>query len=281
MSCNGFLPTHQAQLEYRWGGLYGGSNCTACSAGMAGQAHTCGKLLFTGAQIRAATNEPIPDPKSPGLNLSQVDSALRALSNGVIDLDTRYAIPFDTYRAKLTAGSQAILQLQRIELIRAGQGYGNAFGGGHAVASGADNGVPWFDDPLTGRHTTTWATLEKAAGALLFPNGTHLGFGKVYAAFTRDITQTYRVTCRPLPGQTYRTFTRYFVNAAGRITTHEIRRTKGFALPCSPPRLLATEGSYQRHASDPTYPVRRVSMVQVTKPGSSMDGWWLASHWSD
>jgi hypothetical protein len=246
MSCNGFLPDPSGPARIPLGRpRTAGRTAPPVARGWPGQAHTCGALLFTGAQIRAATNEPIPDPKSPGLNLSQVDSALRSLSNGVIDLDTRYALAFDTYRAKLTAGSQAILQIQRSELIKAGQGYGNTFPGGHAIHTGAENGVPWFDDPLTGRHVTTWATLEKAAGALLFPNGTHLGFGKVYAAFTRDITQTYRATCRPLPGQTYRTFTRYFVNAAGRITTHEIRRTKGFRSParpraCSRPRAATS-----------------------------------------
>jgi hypothetical protein len=266
--CNGFHPTHQAQLEYAWGGKYGGANCTACSAGMAGESDTCGADLFTGAKIRAASNEPIPDPTSPGLNLSQVHASLFDLSHGAIDLDVRYGYPFDSYKVRLIDGDQAILQGARKALVDAGQGYGNDFSRGHAIATGSDSGVPWFDDPLTGRHPTTWATLEKFAGTLNIGDRL-LGIGKAYAAFTRDITADYQVTIRPLAGQAVRRFVRFFVVNGVVQAHHELRATKGLQVKCTPPHNFPTAGG------------NRVSLVRLTKAGSSVDGWYVSSDWSE
>jgi hypothetical protein len=234
VSCDNYHPTHQAQLEYKWGGKYGGANCTPCSAGMTGQAHTCGALLFTGAQIRAASNEPIPDPKSPGLNLGQVDEALFKLSKGAIDLDTHYRYDFDDVRKRVTAGAQAILQIQRSVLVKRGEAYGNTFAGGHAITIGVDSIGVWFDDPLTGRHYTSWATLEAAAGALVLNDaGDICGFGKAYVSFSRDITLSYRV--RFIPGLLFA-----YTFRDGRIWDRHRQRIKApTGAPCKPIRLFA------------------------------------------
>jgi hypothetical protein len=65
-----YRPKHQRQITPA--DRYGGVNCTACSAAMAIDRATLGAVYVTGGTIRARSNEPIPDPKSPGLNLPQV-----------------------------------------------------------------------------------------------------------------------------------------------------------------------------------------------------------------
>lgn len=231
MSCNGFHPTHQAQLEYRWGGKYGGANCTACAAGMTGESHTCGALRFTGAQVRAASNEPTPDPKSPGLNLAQVDSALYHLSAGEIDLDTHYRYPFDSLEARLNGGAQAILQGKRSVLVTRGEGHGNSFPGGHAITVGVDDIGPWLDDPLTGRFPTTWGTLRSFAGSLVLNDqGETCGYGKAYAAFSRDITSSWHV--RFDPGRFFA-----YTMRDGMIWSRErLAFSKATGAPCRAPR---------------------------------------------
>lgn len=266
LKCNDYYPTHQDQLEYQWGGKYGRFNCTPCAAGMAGQAYTCGDLLYTGAQIRAASDEAIPDPDSPGLNLAQVDASLRKLSGGRIDLDVRYTYAFASYKKRLIAGEQAVLQGWRQKLVNAGQGYGNTFGKNHAIHTGCTNGVPWFDDPLTGRHNTTWATLQAFAGALNIGAVVQgkviyraLGSGYVYAAFTRDNTRTYLLHFEG------GAFYRYFLNAS---KTAIVRRapvkvpasTK--PAPVSAPRLYPWPGNKSR--------------VLVHLEGGDYQGIWVA-----
>lgn len=240
--CNGFRATHQDQLTFRWGGRYGGANCTACSAGMAGQVHTCGAMLFTGAQIRAASDEPIPDPRSPGLNLAQIDVALFRLSHGAIDLDTHYRYPFESAKKRLLDGAQAVLQIRRSVLVARGEGHGNGFPGGHAVLGGVDAGTPFIDDPLTGRFPTSWATLEAATGALVLgDSGEICGRGLAYVSFTRDVTVDYQVSIHPRAGDIRRTFGLYEVHNRTVLDAHEAH-TKGLSASAEQPRIFTYPG---------------------------------------
>ena len=289
MACNGFHPHHQNQLGSD-GGVHGGVNCTACAAGMVGEADSCGSLRFTGAQIRAASDEPNPDPKSPGLNLRQVEAALLKLSNGRIDLDTRKRYPFEKLRARISGGSVAILQVKRGVFIDAGEGHHNKFRGGHAITIGADNGNPWIDDPLTGRFPTTWETLRQAAGRLELNNhGSICGVGKAYVSFSRDITTDVapsanggsghqaggRVSIGPGAGEEKRRFGLYTV--VGRtVVGVQVRRTGGFSATCSAPRLYTWPGhssqslvvvldrflADQAHAQGVTFAIRSSHMTE-------------------
>lgn len=58
---------------------YGKYNCTAYAAARAIDAATLGGLKVTGATVRALSNEPIPNPRSPGLNIGQVVVVSRRL----------------------------------------------------------------------------------------------------------------------------------------------------------------------------------------------------------
>lgn len=248
MNCPDFYPTDQRQLVYKWGGKYGGANCTACAAGEAGEAQTCGSLLYTGAQVRAASNEPIPDPSSPGLNLPQVDAALYKLSNGRIDLDTHQGYDTSAAEVRIVGGAQAIVQIQRSVLIKHGLGFGNSFPGGHAIETGMSSTGLWFLDPLTGRHAITFAVLWEAAAALVVSkSGEIAGRGKCYIAFTRDLVPDYRVSVQPFKGETRRSFALYTVSGTHIVPAdghngRQVRSTGGFSANCRPPRLYQWSG---------------------------------------
>jgi len=269
-TCNDFHPTHQAQLTLQFGGKFGRFNCTACSAGMVGQAHTCGASLFTGAQIRAASTEATPDPKSPGLNLPQVDAALFKLSGGKINLDTRIHYPFAEFQRRIIEGEQAILQINRGVFIDTGNGHGNTFRGGHAIAVGKDSVTLWADDPLTGRFPTQWEDLRQSAGRLIVKDdGTIAGLGFVYASFSQDITKTvtWKATIHPTGGATRVAFWRYFVDSSGRITRRVSASTGGFSASCTSPR------SYPW----PSKSLRK-SLVKLTT--GAYKGWYVSSDYA-
>lgn len=251
--CPNYLPTEQLQLTYKWGGRYGGANCTPCSAGEVGQAHTCGALLFTGAQIRAASNESVPDPKSPGLNLGQVDAALYKLSGGKIDLDSHYRYSWDGVHTRVVGGAFAILQGKRSVLIALGFGFGNLFGGGHAITTFYRNGW-WMDDPLTGRHKVTEAALKAfAAQLVLNDQGDICGFGRAYVAFSRDIVPAYRVNFEP--GTTF-----IYTLRDGMIWDRDGRRfTDTTSAPCRPIRRYLVNPKGPLYDRDPRS--RRLAVI--------------------
>ena len=70
--------------QIRDGGPTGPYDCTAWSCAFAIDRATLGGVKVTGRQLRLASNEPRPDPASPGLNLTQVTSAAFRLTRVVL-----------------------------------------------------------------------------------------------------------------------------------------------------------------------------------------------------
>lgn len=84
MTCTSeFSPAFQPQSPKASGYVYGWSSCAAFVGAMAHDYATCGNPHVTGRQVRNATNEPIPDPLSPGLTVTQVANALAKLGVSV------------------------------------------------------------------------------------------------------------------------------------------------------------------------------------------------------
>ncbi len=84
MTCTSdFSPAFQAQSPAVSGYRYGWSSCAAFVGAMAHDYAACGNPHYTGAQVRNQTNEPIPDPASPGLTITQVANALAKLGTPV------------------------------------------------------------------------------------------------------------------------------------------------------------------------------------------------------
>lgn len=203
MNCPGFMAPFQRQLNAA--DTNGGVNCTAYATAMAVSHATCGSEYVTGKQIRAYTNEPVPDPKSPGLNLPQVAEAAGDVG---VHLDVRIgtaAVTWAEYERRRLAGQGAILQVSYATIADSLYDAGNGFRGNHAVfetlhatydplADGRRPGVYTYSGKVYDR-----ATIRSAAARLDTGNGTHPAKGKVWAAFTVDVVPDYEAVIAPGP----------------------------------------------------------------------------------
>lgn len=263
-----YRPTFQPQNPALSGYSLGWLSCTAFSAAMAGDYDTLGAKRPTGEQVRMLTGD-----TTGGLNLGQVDAAL--LLGWDINLNTVYRLPWADFAAAINAGKAAILQGLYAPIADSRFDAGRGFRGNHAITV-----LPgWVVmDPLAdGRATGVYryhaepypeALLRSFAGQLNLGT-TRLGDGLVYASLTRDRAKTYQVTVRPIAPAKVRRYTRHqVVNGIARMDLREVRETAGFQLPCSAPK------------SYPTNTGTRISLVQIHKAGSRMDGWWLSSGYS-
>lgn len=178
-----YLPTLQLQLLEPITGRY---DCGAYAAAMAADADSQGKWKLSGRRVRLASDEPIPDHNSPGLNIRQTADAIRLLTHGEVNLDSRWGankVGWDRFVAQLKAGRWAHLCVTRGPLVDAGFGGSSTFRRTHGVLIGYDPvaKAPIMADPLIPHWVkVTWAALKRAAGA--FPGA---GFGFAAAAFTR------------------------------------------------------------------------------------------------
>lgn len=93
--------THVACRPHDWpgqltsGDRYGSYNCAAYALAKGLEFDTCGRVKRTGAQIRALTNEPIPDPSSPGLHHGQLRDVAAKFG---VRLDVAYGVPWSQVR---------------------------------------------------------------------------------------------------------------------------------------------------------------------------------------
>lgn len=92
--------THEHCRPHNWpgqltsGDRYGSSGCAAYCFAKGLEFDTCGDIIATGARIRQLTNEPIPDPASPGLHHGQLRDV--AAKYG-LRLDVVYGAPWDEF----------------------------------------------------------------------------------------------------------------------------------------------------------------------------------------
>jgi hypothetical protein len=271
MTCNGYVPHFQPQNPALSGDRWGWFDCTAFSAGMAGDYHTCGATRLTGGRVRAESNEATPNPASPGLDLAQIDAVLNRHG---IDLDVQYAYPWAAFASRINQGQGAILQILYAPLNGTHYDADPQFHGNHAIF--VPPGWAAMDPLADGRRSGIYkyggeaypqSLLRTAAGRLVtqVKNGVpqHLGDGLVYAAFTRDNTSNTRwyANIRPAPGGR-RSFWRYWIDSTGRVTHRTPWATGGFQNPCSAP-------SYKPWGAG------KAHLVQITAPASSYNGWWV------
>ena len=189
----GYLPRFQAQNPAISDDRYGWVNCTAYSAAMAADFDTCGDKRLTGERVRQLTDEPIPDKKSPGLNLRQIDDALNRYG---VDLETRYGLPWADFVRKIDKGEGAVLQGNTAAFIST-KFQTTGVGVNHAIFVPAGWGA--MDPAADGRrdyHKYDGSPypkelLRRFAGLLEVAPGRRLGSGTVFAAFTRDRRSTW------------------------------------------------------------------------------------------
>lgn len=226
-------PVRYQQLTH--GDPNGGVNCTAWGAAFRVDAHSKGAIKTTGTIVRAHTDEPKPDPESPGLNLGQVDNAVIDITHGQVDFDTRAqlrSLSRADVRWRVTDGRFCGLSVVRQVFVNRGFGGPSRFGGGHDVTiftREAEPDVPiLFDSLVPYLQRISWDAAFDAAEALTG--------GRIYAQFTRDLTPDYRAVIQPFAGDDRRRFRRFFLDDQGRIRGSERHTTRGLTSRCSAPR---------------------------------------------
>ncbi len=140
-----YKPAHQNQIVAT--DIYGGVNCSAYSCAMSIDRATMGGTLVTGKQVRAASNEPRPDPQSPGLNIPQL---VNVAFGWHVEIINRTGAPWSAVMAALNEGRGVILQgdYDQIPPEYSGQ---TSFKGDHAVYVNHLNTADtecWWMDPL-------------------------------------------------------------------------------------------------------------------------------------
>lgn len=179
------------QLQFSPRTATSGYDCTAAAAAGAADADSRGQWLFNHSQVRLASDEPTPDPASPGLNINQATTALSHLTGGQVHLEVHPTqSDFGPAASGVLAGRWALLALWRGVLIRYGFGGDVAFSEGHACLWGYDQNLgDWIlNDPLIG-HWWVGVSPQIAAQACLTllrrkVSPTAVG---AYYALTRDV----------------------------------------------------------------------------------------------
>lgn len=246
------------------GGKTGPVDCTAHGGAWCADAHSVGKILLNGRQIRLASNEPVPDPRSPGLNVQQVDNALVKLTDGKVDLHTPIPGSFGRVgtRKTIVDGSWANIAVKRSVLVDRGYGGDSGFRGAHDITLHVRQTdlAPIIGDPLVDYYySATWDAVLDAAQAVT-------STGDIFASFTRDLTRDWRASVQVSPGKTRRGYFRYYLNSDGTIRTRRFLYTsKGFTADCTPPRVHG--GRWTRE------------LVQLTS--GTRAGYWINSAYAE
>lgn len=231
-----YTPDIRQYQQLNNGDPWGGFDCTAWCGAILVDAHTQGARQTTGTAVRRNSNEVPPDPRSPGLNLPQVDDSVFKITGGHVDLDTKVqarALTRDQAQAMIIDGRWGTYQINRAVFVN--RGFATGFMGAHAItvhARDIDN-LPVIGDPLVSHYyAVSWDALGDAAESL-----THsFDPGKVYTQFTRDLTPDYRVRIMPTPPYKVVTFYQFFLNAKGQIARKPVPHTiGGLNKPCTRP----------------------------------------------
>ena len=264
--CPTYVVPNASQLLQ--GGSTGKYDCTAWAARVVIATSTCGAKVPSGRTIRLQTNEPIPDPDSPGLNLSQVATVAREHYGVYMDVRTGLRkVTWDEYERRRKAGQPAEIQVSYAPIAASKYDAGRGFRGGHAMAEtthatydsladGRAAGVFKFNGTLYTR-----SLIREAAGKLVInQRGDTVGLGFVWAAFGRDVVPSYR--CRVPAGPVL-----VYALVSGKVTSRRVATTAGFTASCSPPR------SYPWPAK-----ARTVTLVKVT--GGVHAGWYISAKYA-
>jgi hypothetical protein len=289
-------PTYVAPPGYQLGaGPTGPVDCTAWAASRAIAHATCGEKVPTGRTIRRHSDEPIPDPASPGLNLYQVADVAREVFGVYLDVRTGWrALSWGEYEARRKGGAAAVLQVSYAPIADSLYDAGRGFRGGHALfesrhdtldslADGRARNV--YDRTAAGVRLYPRGLMRRAAGQLVIGTDARgrprrVGDGKVWCAFTLDAIPEYRAR---IPGpkrrRQWRKF-RMFHIRDGRINPddpYEVGMTRGFDAQCSIPRaFLHPDGRLQFLVQ-----LLAGSRGPQTGPdGTTIPGRWINARWA-
>jgi hypothetical protein len=155
-------------------------SCGESSLAMLIDAVTLGGVRVSQQWVRARSSEPIPDPRSPGLNLPQLIAVARDYAN--ITLSDRTGDTFTELRAYLSERRKLIVQLDNWELSDCGRSRV-----GHAIflqSYNADRHEILGNNPLCDR--AKWYDAERIKDAMQkFARDTGVRHGLRFAVSAR------------------------------------------------------------------------------------------------
>lgn len=169
--------------QLQQGDKYGGYNCSAYC--LAAGLKVANNITTTGARVRALSNEPVPDPKSPGLNHEQLQNVAAKFG---VNLTVKYRVPWAEVLDISAAGHPMVLGVS-YSAIRATPYTGQpTFYGNHELLLMPGHLV--FDPLADGRRDGIYRgpgvypdnILRVGAGLLLLRPGVRLGAGLAYIA---------------------------------------------------------------------------------------------------
>lgn len=176
-----YRPVGQNQLTA--GDPYGGSSCAAYVGAMLVDFATLGGLTISGADFRRLSDEPVPDPGSPGLNLEQVCAVSRKLR---VPLTNRTGATWEALDTALRAYRGVSLSVWYEALPERYRVQKSPPVGGHQVALTAVDAtgryLVW--DPLRGGPVWIAASSLKTAAAAFTKRA---GGAGIYFAVTRVV----------------------------------------------------------------------------------------------
>lgn len=253
-NCATYLEPPSSQLKD--GGRTGRYDCTAWAQSRAIAHATCGDKVPSGRTIRVLSSEPVPDPKSPGLNLVQVAAVARKTYGVEMDVYVgSRALTWEQYENRRRSGRGAIIQVGYGPVADSEYDAGRGFRSNHAMEedqhqtldSLADGRAPGVYENVEGEPVLyRRSVMRRAAEQLVVGtfNGKAIlaGPDKVWCAMTRDVVPPYRVDIVPRPGRPQRRY-RQFLIEDGEIKDFVRRLTrKGIHESCTPPRAFTWKG---------------------------------------
>ena len=170
------------------GDRYGGVGCAAYALAAGLNFDSCGAIVVSGARVRALTNEPVPDPQSPGLHHGQLRDVAAKFG---VRLELLSGAPWDEVDDAQRTGHGVLLALNYRSVRTSPFSGQRSFSGNHEVLV-----MPgWFTfDPLADGRMSAGARvyrgpgvypeslLRQAAGDMVLTNGSRLGLGRAVAA---------------------------------------------------------------------------------------------------
>lgn len=177
-----YLPSQERQIKPS--DKYGRYNCGAVAAAVAIDRATLGGVMINGQDVRRATNEPIPDPGSPGLNMAQLCKAAKTFH---VDLTE---VRGGTFAALL----KRLGEIRGVVLAGEGTALGKdicqvGFKGGHAVflnnLSTDGSKIVVYNPLCPTRRYFPVATVRKYAEAF---GAAHGGLNWAYTRVTPNVT---------------------------------------------------------------------------------------------
>ena len=224
----------------------------------------------------------MPDPRSPGLNLLQIQSV--ALEYGVyLEVHTGWRrLTWTQYETRRLDGQGMVVQLQYARIADSKyDAFGSRFRGGHAMFESLHATYdPGADGRITGsgERAFRWdgtvyprSLIKNATAELIISDGgARVGAGYVWCASTRDVVPDFFVMIQPTM-----TWWRYYADADGKLVRRQRITGRKFTAPSTPPKWFPVHRDHRDQFAKTGY-----SLVTVTDPTSSYNGWILSRQYA-